>query len=175
MRVNVGCRELGIEYKPIKKTHVDMLKHYIDNVAPKYSGDFVEENKAFAKDILSGKKLVKYASLAGAVIFGSLALLGMMAGDPVSANAVIEVSGHIDTSPLDRFFKEIYWTMFKVLMYIATPVWAWVGYILATGGANSEKRTQAKKVATGLVIGTAITASAPWASGQLFRLWTIVF
>jgi hypothetical protein len=56
-------------------------------------------------------------------------------------------------------------------MYISTPVWAWVGFILATGGANSEKRTQAKKVATGLVLGTAITASAPYLTRLIYGAW----
>jgi hypothetical protein len=59
-------------------------------------------------------------------------------------------------------------------MYIATPILAWVGYILATGGANSEKRTQAKKVATGLVIGTGVAVSAPYLTKQLFRLWHLL-
>jgi hypothetical protein len=171
MKVNVGSRKTGYTTQNYLE---HTMKHYLDNVADKYEGEFVEENKSFARDFLKGKNLAKYSKLAGAVLLGSIALFGLMSGE-VSASTVVAKAVHIDTSPLDRFFKEIYWTMFKVLMYIATPVWAWVGYILAVGGANNEKRTQAKKVGAGLVVGTAITASAPWATRQLFRLWSLVF
>jgi hypothetical protein len=169
MKINVGCRERGIEFAPIRKTHVDLLQHYLDNVADKYEGDFVEKNKKFAKDILNKKNLVKYGSLVGTTFLGVMTLIGLMSGDPTYAST----GAIIDTGPLDRFFNTVYWTMFRVLMYISTPVWAWVGYILATGGSNSEKRTQAKRVATGLIIGTGITASAPYLTRQLFNLWKL--
>lgn len=168
MRVNIGTRELG--YVAIQRNHEDLLKHYLDNVAPKYEGDFIDKNRELAKDWLSKKNLAKYAGLVGVTFIGAMALLGLIgAGDPTYA---VEVStGVIDISPLERFFNSVYWTMFRVLMYISTPVWAWVGFILATGGANSEKRTQAKKVATGLVVGTAITASAPYLTRVIYGAW----
>lgn len=166
MRINVGTKEKG--YIAIaKENHMDLLQHYLDNVAPKYEGDFVERNKQLAKDWLSKKNLAKYAGLVGVTFIGAMALIGLMTtGDPTLAT-----DGIIDISPLEKFFNSVYWTMFRVLMYISTPVWAWVGFILATGGANSEKRTQAKKVATGLVIGTAITASAPYLTRVIYGAW----
>lgn len=167
MKINVGTKEKG--YMPVQKTHEDILQHYLNNVAVKYEGDFVEQNKELAKDWLSKRSLIKYAGLVGVTFLGVVTLIGMATGDPVFASSGIV----IDTSPLDKFFNTIYWTMVKCLMYIATPVWAWVGYILATGGANSEKRTQAKRVATGLVIGSGVVVSAPFLTRQLFRLFGV--
>jgi hypothetical protein len=174
MRINVGCKEYG--YSRIELVRSE-LQHYLDNVATKYEGDFVEENKRLARDFLSGRNLSRYVGIASSVIIASVALLGLMSPELALAQGTqaVEVAGHIDVSPLDRFFNEVYWTMFKVLMYIATPVWAWVGYILTLGGANNEKRTQAKKVGVGLISGTAVTASAPWATRQLFNLWKLIF
>jgi hypothetical protein len=166
MRVNVGTKERG--YVAVTKSHEEILQHYLDNVADKYEGDFVERNKSLAKDWINKKSLAKYAGLVGVTFLGVMSLVSL-ATDPT---AVFASTGTvIDTTPLDRFFNTIYWTMAKVLMYIATPIWAWVGYILATGGANSEKRTHAKRVASGLVIGTGIVVSAPFLTRQLFRLW----
>lgn len=168
MRVNIGTKEIG--YMPVVRTHEDLLKHYLDNVANSYEGDFIEKNKELARDWLSKKSLAKYAGLVGVTFVGAMALVGLMTtGDPTLAT-----NGIIDISPLERFFNTVYWTMFKILMYISTPVWAWVGFILATGGANSEKRTQAKRVASGLVIGTAITASAPYLTRMIFNAWKLL-
>lgn len=168
MRVNIGTKESG--YMPVKVSHVDYLQHYLDNVVVKYEGDFVEQNKELAKDWLNKRNLAKYAGLVGVTFIGALALISLATvGDHTLA--VTATTGFVDISPLERFFNSVYWTMFRVLMYISTPVWAWVGFILATGGANSEKRTQAKKVATGLVCGTAITASAPYLTRLIYGAW----
>lgn len=165
MRINVGTKEKG--YIAVERTYEDLLRNYLDNVAPKYQGDFVENNKSLAINWLNKRNIAKYAGMVGAVVVASLALISLMTvGDTTLAGNSI-----IDISPLERFFNSIYWTMFRVLMYISTPVWAWVGFILATGGANSEKRTQAKKVATGLVVGTAITASAPYLTRAIYGAW----
>jgi hypothetical protein len=169
MKVNVGTREKG--YMPIKKSHEDILQNYLDNVAYKYEGDFVEINKSLAKDWLSKRNLVKYAGLVGITFLGTVTLIGL-GTEPTAVFA--STGGGIDTGPLDRLFSTVYWTMVKVLGYITTPVWCWVGYILATGGANSEKRTRAKQVATGLVIGSGIAIGAPYLTKQLFRLWHLV-
>lgn len=165
MRINVGTKEKG--YIPVKVSHTDYLQHYLDNVAVKYEGDFVEQNKALAKDWLNKKNLSKYAGLVGVTCIGALALISLA----TVGDTTLATDGIIDVSPLERFFNSVYWTMFRVLMYISTPVWAWVGFILATGGANSEKRTQAKKVASGLVLGTAITASAPYLTRLIYGAW----
>lgn len=173
MRINVGHKEYGYNRVDLVKTQ---LQHYLENVAPRYNGEFVEQNKALAKDFLSGKNLAKYAGMVGGVVLASFALLSLAEPSLALAKGVaIPVNGIIDTQPLDRFFKEVYWAMFRVLMYISVPVWAWVGIILATGGANEGKRTQAKKVGTGLIIGTGITASAPFVVRQLFALWSKLF
>lgn len=165
MRVNVGTKERG--YIAVERTYEDLLRNYLDNVAPKYQGDFIEQNKSLANDWLKKGRVVKYAGMVGVTILASLSLISLMTiGDTSLAG-----NGIIDISPLEKFFNSIYWTMFRVLMYISTPVWAWVGFILATGGANSEKRTQAKKVATGLVVGTAITASAPYLTRLIYGAW----
>lgn len=169
MKVNVGTREKG--YMPVQRNHEDILKHYLDNVAYRYEGDFIEQNKSLAKDWLSKKDLLKYGNLVGVTVLSFMALV-QLAIEPTAVFASTGVG--IDTSPLDRLFSNVYWTMLKILGYITTPVWCWIGYILATGGANSEKRTQAKRVATGLVIGTGVAVGAPWLTKQLFRLWHIV-
>jgi hypothetical protein len=173
VRINVGNKEYGYDRVDVVKSS---LQHYLDNVAPRYNDDFVEKNRQLAKDFLNGKNLAKYAGLVGGVVLASIALLGLAEpslafaqGDSVVANGII------NTDPLDRFFKEVYWAMFRILMYISTPVWAWVGIILATGGANEGKRTQAKKIGLGLIVGSGITASAPWVTKQLVNLWKIIF
>lgn len=165
MKVCVGTRETG--YQPI---HKSLLEDYLLDISNKYEGSFVEENRKFIKDYLSGKDLSKYLTIGASLFYASLALLGLMSGDVVHASG-----GIINMNPLDKFFKEVYWTMFKVIMYVSTPVWAWVGIILSTSGANQEKRTLAKKIGTSLVVGTGISASAPWATRQLFNLWKFIF
>jgi hypothetical protein len=164
VRVNVGTKERG--YVAVVN-HEDYLQRYLDNVADKYEGDFIERNKELEKDWLANRDLSKYAKLIGVTFLGAVALIGLM----TTGDVTLATDGIIDISPLERFFNTVYWTMFRVLMYISTPVWAWVGFILATGGANSEKRTQAKKVASGLVIGTAITASAPYLTRVVYGAW----
>lgn len=174
MIVNVGHKEYGYSRVDFVRSE---LQHYLDNVASKYSGDFVEENKRLAKDILEGRRLSRYTAIAGGVIIATIALLDLIHPGIAlaSGDKAIEVAGNIDTTPIDKFFKEVYWTMLKVLFYISTPIWAWVGYVLAMGGANNEKRTQAKKIGTGLVVGTAVAFSAPWLNSQLHKLLHLIF
>lgn len=174
MIVNVGSRECGYQRVDFLRSE---LQHYLDNVAPRFSGDFVEENKRIAKDIIEGKNLSKYMKIAGGVVVASLALVTLISPDMAlaSGKVAVETASHIDTTPLDRFFKEVYWTMLKVLFYISSPIWAWVGYILAFGGANNEKRTHAKRLGIGLVSGTALAFAGPWLNTVYHKFLAFIF
>lgn len=169
MIVNIGSKENG--YYRVSSTVRDVLENYLDNVAPRMNKGAVEENVDLARSILSGKSIAKYSRLIGTVLLASVSLLGLLSPELAFATT----GAHIDISPLDKFFNEVYWTMFKVLMYLSTPVWAWIGFILALGGANNEKRTLAKRLAGSLIAGTGMAAGAPWASDALFSLWKTIF
>jgi hypothetical protein len=158
MIINVGTKETG--YKEIHDTR--LLEEYLDSVSPR---QVVTEDK---KPFLSGRRFEKFLKISMIVLYGGLTLLGV--SDIADAASTI-----INVAPLEKFFNEVYWTLFKVALYLSVPVWAWVGIIISTGGANQEKRTLAKKVGTGLVIGTGIIASAPWGSEQLYNVWRHVF
>lgn len=167
MKVTVGNKVVlneGLHYQ-------EVLKHYINNVPKKFEGEFVEANVELAKEIINGKiNYKKWAKVVTGVAVCMGALIGLI--DPSSAFAY---SGYVDVSPLDRFFSEIYWSLFKVLGYLSLPVWGWVGITLATGGASVEKRTTAKKIGTSLVVGTGFVVGAPWLSQTLVHLWEHIF
>lgn len=175
MIVNVGTRECG--YTQVTSFE-DQLKHYLDNVADKYEGELIEENKKFAEDILKGNSLIKYAKMIGMVTLATVALLDLATGGVYAQSAEVFAQGTdhliIDTSPLDKLFSQVYWTMVKALMYVTTPIWAWIGYTVLLSGTSSEKRTVAKKTGIGLFCGTGIVVLAPWLTKQMMKLWNLL-
>jgi hypothetical protein len=177
--VNVGHRDYVYKHSHTLNQTQHYLQHYINNVSKQYEGEEVESNIRLARDIIAGKKIDikkygKFIAIATAVVAAFVAF-GV---DPISAASLhdVPVTGHIDLSPLDRFFKEVYFNMLKGLMYILTPVYAYIGYVLVGAGSNAGKRTQAKSIAVWSTIAAGVVAGAPWLAKMVYQLWVhIVF
>jgi hypothetical protein len=167
IKVNIGCREYG--YSVLPSNTKKQLLDYINNVAPKYGdNEFIKDNVKIAKELLDGKILDR-RKIAMQYVIGFIAIASML--EP----SIAEASSGIDISPLNKFFKEVYWTMFKITLYISTPVYAWCGYVLLLGGASTDKRKLAKNIALWATLGLGVTAGAPWASESIYNLWVKSF
>lgn len=148
MIVNIGHRDFGY-------TCIDTLNEVV----------------SIPKDISIDKKieLVRYLKILSGALIIAYSALSLAYPDLALASTIV------NTQPLDRLFSEIYHVLVKVMAYLSTPIWAWVGYTFAFAGNNVEKRTVAKKIAIGLFAGTGITLSAPWLTDQLFALWNMIY
>lgn len=175
MKVTCGGKELVVQKE---MTYEQLLDHYINEVPKKYEGQIVEQNVELAKQIKSGKINYKKLVVVGtgcAIIVG--ALIGLI--EPTSAFAsthhAVTTVAQINTDPLKKLFNTIYYAMLRVVLYLTIPVWAWVGITLAFSGANVERRTLAKKIGSGLVIGVGFVVASPWIANQIYNLWVHVF
>lgn len=150
MKINIGHRDVGYQT-------ISILENKISDNSKPLVYKYAQDNTAKHMAIVSGALIVIYSALS--LAFPDMAL----------------ATGVVNTQPLDTLFKEIYYVLVKVMAYLSTPIWAWVGYTFAFAGNNVEKRTVAKKIAIGLVLGTGITLSAPWLTDQLFALWRMIY
>lgn len=172
MKINVGHKDYG--YYELSTETEGILTHYIENIAPKYKGTFTSKNMQLAKDILRNKKISfnKYEKILRVATISMLALTSMV--DPDFAVTTF-ASDSIDLRPIDKLSSQIYWLMFKSLLYITTPLYAYVGYILLFAGASTEKRKRAKELGITVAGATGVVAGAPWVAKVFYNAWVAIF
>lgn len=118
------------------------------------------------KDTVSVKR---YIPLLAATAVGTVAYL-TLGCDAVSAAPV-----DINVKPIEDYTMSVYWTGFKVLLWLTIPFYGWCAYALAFSGSNAAKRTAAKITAIFLVVGTALYAAAPWIGHTVYDASRAIF
>jgi hypothetical protein len=143
MIANVGCRG---NYKMVLDKRESLLQLGIP--------ELVESNSE------------KCLKLAGKVLTGlSFALLAL---DTTANNVFAATAKEVSLGPFEGAVMDVYWLMFRGILYVSIPALAWVGYTIAFSGNNSGKRTAAKVALFSIIGGNISVASAPWAARFIY-------